>query len=103
MKNINKNIILAIVTILFIVIAISCKRVPCQKMPDNRDSGEIINNVIFSNASNVPIDLQQIIISDSLNSFGLLISFDRSVTCSPIDFSKYTVTGLKTKRPESKK
>jgi len=90
-------LIYTILTLFFFSFA-SCDRIPfnkyCRNMPRAIEggTGEIINNVLFEKIY-VVLKEGQIITSDSLNIFGLTISFDNGVTYIPIDFSKYSVLG----------
>ena len=69
----------------------------CKKMPKQIiGTGEIIHNAYIGYAT---LDLSsnpnegQIINSDSLNVFNLVVSFDNRATYIPIDFTKYTLLG----------
>jgi len=97
-----KNIIQSTVFITMIILSFgttSCNDMykGCKNMPDQIiGTGEIIHNAIvwYSTFDNYNEPKEgQIITSDSLNIFNLVVSFDNRATFIPIDFSKYTVLG----------
>ena len=93
MKNICQNVIL--IMLLFFT-TISCKEsYKCRKMPEQTMvMGEIMQNAMIVDLGYRTKPKEgQIITSDSLNIFDLVVSFDNGETKNPIDFSKYTVLG----------
>ena len=103
MKEVHKNIIFSLATILLFV-ATSCNDMykGCKNMPEQTDgSGLILKNVRiwYSSYDYTTINNTkegQIITSDSENIFDLVVSFDNGLTYHPIDFSQYTVLGIYT-------
>jgi len=94
------NFALIFSVLLILLFSVSCNSdysKKCKKMPKQTiGTGEIIPNAYIGNTT---LDLSskpkegQIINSDSLNFFNLVVSFDNGATFNPIDFSRYTLLG----------
>lgn len=73
----------------------------CEKceLPDNSQSGEILDHVVLKDLQSSITDFDEILIDDSLtNSLyeSVVVSFDNGMTYDEIDFTNYSLLGINT-------